>query len=570
MKSIITFCAVILMTASVFAQSPNKMSYQAVIRNSSNVLVTSSAVGMRISILQTSPSGTAVYVETQTPTTNANGLVSIEIGGGTVVLGSINTINWVNGPFFIKTETDPAGGSNYSITGTSQLLSVPYALYSATSGSSIPGPQGPQGPAGNNGAPGTQGAVGPQGLQGPQGQAGATGPTGTQGPIGLTGPAGPQGAIGLTGAQGPQGPAGANGINGADGKTVLNGTSNPTSLIGNNGDFYINTISNIIFGPKASGQWPVVGVSLVGPQGLTGTTGASGPQGQAGATGPTGTQGPIGLTGLAGPQGAIGLTGPQGPQGPAGANGINGADGKTVLNGTSNPTSLIGNNGDFYINTISNIIFGPKASGQWPAVGVYLVGPQGLTGPTGASGPQGPQGPPGGGGFTHYVGQPFGGGVIFYLEKDTNGIEHGLVCHTEFLCQACSWSNITSGWVGIPPSSSNLGTNGLVWSNMIVSQNGHTNSAAKLCLDLVSNGYNDWYLPSIEELYQLWANRYAVIKGLSTIPGAITINGSTYWSSYEYNSAGAYYMSFLLGAQVHVGSINKSTSTLSVRAIRAF
>ncbi len=129
MKKIITICAAILMTASVFAQSPNKMSYQAVIRNNSNALVTSSAVGMRISILQTTPSGTAVYVETQTPTTNANGLASIEIGGGTVVSGSFATIDWANGPYFVKTETDPAGGSNYSITGTSQLLSVPYALY---------------------------------------------------------------------------------------------------------------------------------------------------------------------------------------------------------------------------------------------------------------------------------------------------------------------------------------------------------------------------------------------------------------------------------------------------------
>ena len=139
MKIIITLCAAILLSASVFAQSPNKMSYQAVIRNSSNVLVTSSAVGMRISILQTSPSGTAIYVETQTPSTNANGLATIEIGGGTVVSGNFSTINWANGPYFIKTETDPAGGANYSIAGTSQLLSVPYALYAANAGNATGG-----------------------------------------------------------------------------------------------------------------------------------------------------------------------------------------------------------------------------------------------------------------------------------------------------------------------------------------------------------------------------------------------------------------------------------------------
>jgi hypothetical protein len=142
MKKIITIWAAILMNATVFAQSPNKMSYQAVIRNTSNALVTSSTVGMRISILQTKPSGKAVYVEIQTPTTNANGLVSIEIGGGTVVSGNFATIDWANGPYFVKTETDPAGGANYSITGTSQLLSVPYALHAKTAESIVGGGSG--------------------------------------------------------------------------------------------------------------------------------------------------------------------------------------------------------------------------------------------------------------------------------------------------------------------------------------------------------------------------------------------------------------------------------------------
>ena len=129
MKKIITICAALIITASAFAQTPQKMSYQAVIRNASNILVANSNVSMRISILQGSSSGTAVYVETQIPTTNTNGLVSIEIGGGTVVSGTFSAINWANGSYFIKTETDPTGGTNYTIIGTSQLLSVPYALH---------------------------------------------------------------------------------------------------------------------------------------------------------------------------------------------------------------------------------------------------------------------------------------------------------------------------------------------------------------------------------------------------------------------------------------------------------
>ena len=132
MKKVYTLFLTVLITATIWAQSPQKMSFQAVIRNASNALVITHAVGMRISILQGTATGTPVYVETQTTTTNANGLVTIEIGGGTVVTGTFAGIDWSSGTFFIKTETDPTGGSSYTVTGTSQLLSVPYALHSKT------------------------------------------------------------------------------------------------------------------------------------------------------------------------------------------------------------------------------------------------------------------------------------------------------------------------------------------------------------------------------------------------------------------------------------------------------
>ena len=139
MRKLFIFLAAVLLTASVFAQSPEKMSYQAVIRDASDNLVTSQQIGMQISILQGSASGTAVYVETQESTTNANGLVSLEIGTGTVQSGDFSTIDWENGPYFIKTETAvEAPLTNYTITGTSQLLSVPYALH-AKSAESITG-----------------------------------------------------------------------------------------------------------------------------------------------------------------------------------------------------------------------------------------------------------------------------------------------------------------------------------------------------------------------------------------------------------------------------------------------
>jgi len=129
MKNLFTVVIAVILTASAFSQAPNLISYQAVIRNSSNTLVVSNPVGIQISILQGSPTGTAVYVETQTTSTNANGLISIEIGGGTVVSGNFATINWANGTYFIETQTDPNGGTDFTITGTSQILSVPYALH---------------------------------------------------------------------------------------------------------------------------------------------------------------------------------------------------------------------------------------------------------------------------------------------------------------------------------------------------------------------------------------------------------------------------------------------------------
>jgi len=139
MKRLYTLLAAVLLTASAFSQAPEKMSYQAVIRDVGNALVTYQSVGMQLSILQGSVSGTAVYVETQTPTTNINGLVSIEIGAGNLVSGDFTTIDWSAGPYFIKTETDPTGGTTYTITGTSQLMSVPFALHANVADSIIGG-----------------------------------------------------------------------------------------------------------------------------------------------------------------------------------------------------------------------------------------------------------------------------------------------------------------------------------------------------------------------------------------------------------------------------------------------
>jgi len=121
------FC--LTLSIQVFGQAPSKFNYQAVIRDANGELVKSSAVGMRFSIIQGSSSGNLKYIETHLVLTNENGLVTSVIGDGAVVNGDITSLDWSNGPYFLKSEIDPSGGTNYSISATAQLLTVPYALY---------------------------------------------------------------------------------------------------------------------------------------------------------------------------------------------------------------------------------------------------------------------------------------------------------------------------------------------------------------------------------------------------------------------------------------------------------
>ncbi len=252
---------------------------------------------------------------------------------------------------------------------------------------------------------GGQGPKGPEGLQGPSGPIGATG---------ATGPEGAQGPKGDTGAEGPQGPAG---LDAADPSTVLSGVAVPVPVLGKDGDFYINTSINQIYGPKMAGLWGT-GTSLFGAQGnqgttgdigakgdtgdkgetgeagiqglqgLQGLTGDTGPQGLQGEQGSQGDRGVIGPQGLQGEQGIKGDTGVEGPQGPAG---LDAAEPNTVLSGTASPASALGQDGDFYIDTDNSEIYGPKMAGIWGA-GVTLYGPQGLQGLKGDAGDKGDAG----------------------------------------------------------------------------------------------------------------------------------------------------------------------------------
>ena len=213
MKKLFTTISMLLLTLCLFAQAPQKMNYQAVVRNASNSLVANQNVSVRLSVLQGAATGASVYTETHTVNTNANGLMTLELGAGNAQSGTFASIDWANGPYYLKSEVDPDGGVNYNVVSTQQLLSVPYALYAAASGNGATGPQGPAGPQGPQGEPGQDG-VSPTVTT-------TTTPTGTfvvisdangnhqffvsNGTDGATGPQGPQGERGLQGEQGEPG-----------------------------------------------------------------------------------------------------------------------------------------------------------------------------------------------------------------------------------------------------------------------------------------------------------------------------------------------------------------------------
>ena len=122
--------------APIVNQAPQRMAYQSVVRNASNQIVANQNIGVKISIVEGSLTGTTVYSEIHSVTTNTNGLFSLETGGGIPTSGAFSTINWGNGSHYIKSEMDITGGTNYTLSGTTELLSVPYALYAVSSGNS--------------------------------------------------------------------------------------------------------------------------------------------------------------------------------------------------------------------------------------------------------------------------------------------------------------------------------------------------------------------------------------------------------------------------------------------------
>lgn len=141
MKKIAAFLIIAFATINVWAQSPQGFSYQAVLRNTDGTFVSSRQISVRVGIRHGSATGNEAYAETHSTTTTAEGLFGIVVGQGNSLVNCTfaNCIDWANGPWFIKTDVDPNGGTNYTLSTTQQLMSVPYALYALNAGNASGG-----------------------------------------------------------------------------------------------------------------------------------------------------------------------------------------------------------------------------------------------------------------------------------------------------------------------------------------------------------------------------------------------------------------------------------------------
>ena len=604
MRRILVFIISCLISLNALAQAPEKMSYQAVVRDNANGLVADKVVGMRISILRGSVTGTAAYVETQSPRSNTNGLITLEIGAGTLVSGSFAGLNWSTGPYFIQTEIDPSGGSNYSILGVSQLVSVPYALYAKTSGSSTPGPAGPigttgpagpQGPIGPTGQAGAAGPQGPQGDQGPQGAKGDTGAIGPQGPIGLTGPAGSNGSNGAIGAQGDQGPQGAKGDKGDKGDT---GVAGPQGLIGpigltgpagpqgpagaaaSSANFVDLTSSQSVAGAKTFTS-PIVG-SLTGnaatATSLTGLTTSIAILNNLSGTN-TGDQTTI--TGNAGT--ATKLAASKNINGVAfdGSADITVSAAAETLTGASLNTTVTGSSLTS-VGTLSNLtvtnpivgsITGNAATATLATSATKLANARMING-VGFDGTQDINIPSNG----LNAGDVFGGGIVFYTWA--NG-KHGLIAAMDDIASSWNWSSNTT--VNTMAKADGIGA-GNKNTMLILARQGLEAGpyAASVCnefkVDIASAGrdignfsfpinvyISDWYLPSKYELEVL--DSFALQYGAND-PNQnwIWVEGRARWSSTEIDASKAW----ALDIQYQTFVQAPKTSIAFVRPIRIF
>ena len=439
---------IFIITAAVTqAQSPQAISYQAVIRSPSGEIMKNRSIATRISILKDQPTGVVIFSETHKSQTNENGMLGIEIGRGVNVTGKLADIQWGNGKYYIQSETDINGGTQYGLSVTTQILSVPYALHSETASRLV-------------------------------------NPPAETDPV--------------------FGKSVAYGILQAD---TANWNHKQNAIITSGG----LTLKGDTLSLKIAEKDPVFSASVAAGITLKDTTKWNQKQ-----------------------------------------------EKLKLGRGLLWQNDSLSESDPFFQQSLAAGITS-KDTAKWNAKQQALKAGSGISisGNTISA-------TSGGGGFTHYIGEYYDGGLIFYLWKDSLGKEHGLIMDIKDLSISQAYSNVATTLIG--STAQHLG-DGLKNSNAIVAQSGHISSAALLCLNSTNGGKSDWYLPSIDELSLIWHSRFILNKRLETLSGANVFPLDVYYcSSTEYSQNYVMYCEFFAGKLT-----NYYKSYLGrVRAVRNF
>ena len=515
------------------AQTPDKMSYQAVIRNLENELVTNSTVGIKISIIKSTINGQIVYAEEHSTITNSYGLINLEVGTGYPLTGNFSGINWWDDNYFIRTDTDPYGGSYYVLHGVSQLLSVPYAMHARTA-ESISGNIVETDPlfSGSPAALLTEiDLIKLSNLTGVN--------TGDQDLSGLVTITSLTDSLSILRSEIPiingylieevdplfsGSPAAMiseldiinlsnlSGINTGDQDlshlVTINSLSDSLSILRSEipiiNNYLIEELDPLFLGSPAA---------LISDEDIINLSNLSGEN--------TGDQDLSHLVTKNEFEDSLNIIRSEIPDvgsfiideidpyfssSPASA--ITEAD---ILNWNNKQDAIVAGNGIIISGNVISTEFQQEnySSNSEPE-------------------------------FTHYIGELYGGGVIFHLWKDENGNEKGLIVSLNHISTSSGFSNVTTDFIG---SSSRSLWDGNTNTNAIINQQGHTASAAQLAREYTGGGYTDWYLPALDELNLLYNNRYNVNRTLASTPGATQIGHNRYWASVEHseNCAWAFY-----------------------------
>jgi len=467
-------------------------------------------------------------------------LFKVQIGNGEKLEGAVELfshIDWLSHTHFLKIELDIEKNGSYVDFGTQQFMTLPYALYVEGAGSSldrgpqgvqgeqgVKGSQGEQGIQGFQGEQGIQGPQGEQGIQGSQGEQGIKGEKGEQGPRGEQGVKGPQGEQGIKGEMGEQGPRGEQGLKGDRGIQGERGIQGKTGEIGPQGERGFQGER----GPR--GEQGVQGKpGEIGPQGERGLQGERGPRGEQGVEGRVGETGPQGDRGLRGEQGVKGNPGERGPQGESGAKGEEGPQGEPGLQGK---TGKIPAYVDSLLNTLQTQImnmddmfksfeskFGCLDANSCTYKPYATVADNSCEYPERGYDCDGNISEP-------YIGMQAFGGMIFKLDETG---KHGLVTTLKDIDY--------TDWI----------------------------SAKPVCESYVDGDYDDWSLPSVLELTEMY-NSIGYGSDNGNVGGFMNEN---YWSS-ESSTTGNCHQSF--GFSKNTGYINCETDNpnLYVRPVRSF